>query len=401
MGQISEKNRFYQEREKAALEYAGGHQAIRNAVGARGFTIMPGYYDEALTDLELKVKRDLSAANLAILSEAIERELKQTGHDYDITIKNARVAWEIEKQGLLADLANELADHKKNLADSEDELDRRAVEIALRESLLITAKTEINLELEGLKQQLQETDRLTWNKELALINAQKLTAQAKLAVIPILEQIIEEEAKILAEEEINIGYTQTLADARQALIGQKEGLIPLIFEKAGKQIDLAASIRTETDLKETRLELAKDKAALAEDRTDLQVDLIAADIELEDLRKEILEAKNGLRAKEDTRKKNLVIRNQMWIAELSAAERNALMQLLDKESDAAFQIRDKKQSIFNNDLEAESDSVGIDVDADLDSISSIASTRASERKEVANISATAKITSQLTHLLAG
>lgn len=182
----------------------------------------PGHLVKALTDLEIQAKAKLMDLNLKIVSEAIDRELAQTGLDYDLEYKNATIAWEVEKAGLYDLLQRELADAQKARKDQDLVLANLAVEVGLRQVALINAKNLLENEKEALRKQIEETQGLTNDKEIELAQEKLATAQRKLDIIPHLEALIVAQTAVLTAEEANIPLTEDLINIRLAQIPLKE-----------------------------------------------------------------------------------------------------------------------------------------------------------------------------------
>jgi hypothetical protein len=239
MGITAEQNQWFKGKHEVLDEYDDKHRALQSAIASRNFLNPPGFLFEASIGLEENSKKKLSILNYQIVAEAIERELKQTGHDYNIAYKNARIAFELDKQTLLTALQQEFADLDATQSLSEEEVSRQFVELDLRRIILITTKTAIGLEMEGLKQELIDIDRLTFDNEVLLMAEKVTTAEAKLTIIPYIEAIIAAQEKVLIAEEANIPYTEDLIDEKGLLIDKKEEILPYMAEKANAQIRLA------------------------------------------------------------------------------------------------------------------------------------------------------------------
>lgn len=277
-------------------KYAEEHAALMSAIAGRGFLNLPGYAYSAENRLEFATKYSLSELNFKILSETVERELKQSGIDYDMAHKTALMAWEIEKQSLMNDWAAELAGIKQDMAEKEEVLDRLAIEVSRRAITLSDAKVALELSMEAYKKDLAELDGTVAPYETQLAAAKLLTAQKKLELIPVVEEILTKEQELLTLEQSKASYYTIYMQAVKALSDKKETLTPFINElstlveehatkitdvqipleediaaekvaqsaaavtKAGYQVDeMTENIATDTK----RLELAGDKRDLA------------------------------------------------------------------------------------------------------------------------------------------
>jgi len=224
-------SQFTKSKDQALLEYQREQKKIYSAIAGRGFTSEPGFMYDAMNDLEIDIKGKLSEVNYKILEEAVTRELKQQGLDSDLAYKAAALSWEIEKAELLSSLAQEIA-NVKNARSVEDEIVALlAIEISKRSIALIEAKTAIELEMEGYREELAALDSTTGDYEVLLAEARVTTARKKLDAIPFLTQLIEIERDILEKDfsisqkdEIILSKNQTLIE-RELTGVDKDGQI--------------------------------------------------------------------------------------------------------------------------------------------------------------------------------
>jgi len=109
-----------------------------------------------------------------------------------------------------------------------------------RQVVLIAAKSAIDLEMEGYRKALADLDAATAPYEVQLANAKVLTAQKKLEVIPILQEIISKERELLVLEQGKaIEYTALMNVERQ--IADKQGeIIPTLQTIISKEQELLA-----------------------------------------------------------------------------------------------------------------------------------------------------------------
>jgi phenylalanyl-tRNA synthetase alpha subunit len=184
MTEIAESNRWYRGKGKLIRDHIDKQKMMNDLIASKGFCIAPGYLGEAITDLEENTKIRLSELNYEIVKEAIERELKQKGIDYDLAYKEARIDFELSKTVLLTDLQKEFADLDYRQAKKEEETEYLAIEAHIRSFTLIVLKQAIREEMEALKQELMNVKRLTFNQENLLLEARIATAETKLGVIP-------------------------------------------------------------------------------------------------------------------------------------------------------------------------------------------------------------------------
>jgi hypothetical protein len=223
-------------------KYAEEHAALMSAIAGRGFLNLPGYAYSAENRLEFATKYSLSELNFKILSETVERELKQSGIDYDMAHKTALMAWEIEKQSLMDDWAAELAGIKLDMAEKEEVLDRLAIEVSKRAITLSEAKVALELSMEAYKKTLADLDGDVAPYETQLAAAKLLTAQKKLELIPVVEQILTKEQELLTLEQSKASYYTIYMQAVKALSDKKETLTPFINELSTKVEEHATKI---------------------------------------------------------------------------------------------------------------------------------------------------------------
>ena len=210
-----ENNRWWKEKRPVIDEYLTTAKNVENVVAGAGFLYRPGFLGAAITSIERATKFKLSDVNYQIVKEAIERELIETGHSYDILVKEAMIAWELEKTELLTSLQQEFADNKRAHDLDNQQLDRLEITTNLRKLVIMALKTDIDIEMEGLRQELTRVDQSTFHAEDALLAAKLATARKKLDVIPYIEAVLEKQQLVIDAEKDN-------ADRKNALIAEKE-----------------------------------------------------------------------------------------------------------------------------------------------------------------------------------
>ncbi len=399
MTQQTENNQWYKNKKEIIDDFSMQHKNLLSTVAGRNFSRMPGFVLEASIGIEENSKNKLSALNYSIVAEAIERELKQTGHEYDIAYKDARIAFELEKQALLTALQQEFSDLDYIQGLKEEELNRLFVELDVRKIVLITTKTALDVELEELKQAIQETDRLTFSNEALLVQERLNTVIAKLAVIPYIENIIDTNGRLLVAEEANYGDMADLITEKGLLVAKKEEVIPLVEEKAEKQILLAAAILEQIEIEEARLDVAISKAGLRTEAVDNTLNIIEAEKALEALRALLYIARNDLQITRFDKTVSLTENSTANINEIAMA-RTTMFGLLEiYKSSTASSKRDVKAYSVNRDIAGDETVNNTSVNAEKDAINIIAIRQAAARTETATISAIANITNRLIHLL--
>lgn len=237
MSKAMEDNLFRRGKRPIVDEYLTTHKQLEDVVAGRGFLHRPGYLGGAATALERTAKFKLSELNYRITKEAIERELAQTGHDFEISFKEARISWELEKTALLTALEQEFADNKMVRELDRQELDRMEITVNLRKLVIMAAKAAIDIELETLRQEMTRVDRSTFAAEDALLAARLLTARKKLEVIPYMETVLQKQRLVINAENDNadrkealISEKELLNDKRACLITAREGIADAIVE---------------------------------------------------------------------------------------------------------------------------------------------------------------------------
>jgi len=399
MTQQTENAQWHKGKEEITADYVDKRKTLLSTVASRNFSRAPGYLYEASIDNEEQSKLKLSALNYQIVAEAIERELKQTGHDYDIAYKDARIAFELEKQTLLTALQQEFSDLDYVQGLKEEELNRAFVELDVRRIVLITTKTSLDVELEELRQAIQETDRLTFSNEEQLIQERLNTVTAKLAVIPYIENIIDAKGRLLAAEEDNYDDMADLITEKGLLVNKKEEIIPYIEDKSAKQLLLAAALLEQIEVEEARFDVAISKAGLRTEVVDNTISIIEAEIAVETLRGLLYVARNDLQITRFDKTVSLTENTTANIGEIAEARTTMFGLLENYKGDIASSGRDAKEFRVGEDISGDEAVNDTSVNAEKDAINIIAIRQAGARTESAEISAIARITNRLVHLL--
>lgn len=399
MGILAENNQFYKGRKDIIDEFSAQSNALLSVTAGRNFLRLPGYLHEASISLEAFAKNKLSALNYQVVTDAIQRELTQTGHIFTQTYKEERIAFELEKQTVLAALQNEFADVDvmQNLA--EEELARLFVELDVRRILLITTKTSIELQMEALRQELAEIDRSTFYNEALLIDERVVTATAKLAVIPHINALIEAQVRVLAAEENNIQYINSLIAEKELLAAKKEEVVPYYVRKAEASTALAVATTEAMVVTESRLALAVERAALRSIAVSGALDVLTAEKAVEELRAELSAARASLTVTKTDRQLAVSGRRTVDNNELAVEHKELTTALAGYRVAIASGMRSAKSSMATIDILADEAVVDTSVDADVAATKYVATYGAAATKETAMAAATARITSQLIHLI--
>jgi len=399
MGETAERNQWYKGKAEILRDHVGKHSMLQDAVAARVFQEAPGYLAEAVTDLEQATKLRLSTLNYEIVKAAVEREIQQTGHDYDIAYKEARIAFELEKSQLLTALQQEYADLEYTMALKEQEVEYLAVEAFIRSLTLITLRAAIKEEREALEQELINVKRLPYDTEIRLIQAKQATVEAKLMLIPYLENIIDAGQRLLTQEEINIGYKEDEIQAREALVDNKEALLSVLDEKAGATMDLADAITEEIEFRKERLAIALKKAEANQDKAQNEKNHLETEAAIEALRDSLNQARATLRARQNELSIELIGKDTEGVTEIAEKATEISIDIDETKEAAAGYRQDKNLVITDITNRSEQEANKTHVDAETRTLEYIENQKMWKTIETARIAAAARITSELIHIL--
>jgi hypothetical protein len=353
---IRERAQYTKGKTPIIIKYLVDHKQLFNEIAGRGFLNLPGYAYDAENSIEMAAKMGLSELNYKIMAETIERELKQTGIDYDQLYKDAIMAWEVEKQDLIEDWDHELAGIKQGMAEEEEVKERLGLEVDARQSVLITAKTAIELEMEGYRTTLAGLDGATAPYEVSLANAKLLTAQKKLDLIPIIQEIITKETELLGLESNKTAEYTKLMNAEQAVATKKQQLIPGMAELATVMQEHASlipsQISIEGDIANEKLEQATIAVELAENK----VEEINAEIDAETTRLELSGAQRDLKDLQFDHAQNLIKSEIDKDTEYQNALADSIDTMMDGDRQTAAKLLSDKEALndIKNDTEYES-----------------------------------------------
>jgi hypothetical protein len=380
-------------------EYAKDHGKLLSEIAGRGFLNLPGYAYDMENELELRLKLGLSEINYKILSETIERELKQAGITYDLAYKTAAIAWEVEKQSLLAAWDAEYAGIKRGMAADEEVVTRLAIEVGRRAITLIEQKTIIETAMEGYKADLAGLEALVSPYEVQLANAKLLTAQSKLAIIPILQEIVAKELELIAIEQEKAAAYEGLMDAERELATKKQSLIAPLAELTTVINEYIAKIPTQIMYEG---QIADEKLAQAQSigrRAALRI--IGLNSEIANEYKEI-EVKD---AKRDLTLEQLDNENQLKELEIDKEEtyQNDLLEhndtIIDIEQEGLAKIIAAKtqENATNNEIKVDHSHT---INSQQDYVSTLITNEEIRKAEtLADLEAAATITANLRHLI--
>ena len=290
MSRTAENSLWYKQKRPVVDKYLSTAKQVEDAVAGRGFLSRPGYLGGMVTSVERDLKFALSDINYAIMKDAVDRQLAQDSHDYEIMFKAARYAWELEKTQTLTDLEREFATLKQTRQLAEDELARLKIETDLRSLELLAAKVVIETEMESIKREQLALRTQVLPYESNLAQERLATARAKLAVIPYVKNIIAAEQLLLVANEANadrkealVSEKELLADKKLELVEAKSGyadkMAGLILAKEGLLPDRQAIVAAITELisqKAVNLGMLSDKIAAMDEQVSAQLSLALA-----------------------------------------------------------------------------------------------------------------------------
>lgn len=294
MTQAMENALWYKGKSPIINEYMQTAKQVEDRVAKQGFLYRPGFLSDLTTQLEMTFKAKLSGVNYEIVKQAIEREIAETGHDYDIAVKEAMIAWELEKSTTLTALEQEFADNKVARERDKEVLNRLKIETDLQQLVIIATKAEIETELEELRQELPDIERMTFDYETALLNARLLTAQKKLEVIPYIEAVLEKQQSIIDEEEANADRKNALITAKQDLNDKRSELITAREAIAAQIVLLIAAKEALVDKKQDLVDAREEIATVEEANINYLEQYINALTGLDDVKKDLITAKKAL-----------------------------------------------------------------------------------------------------------
>ncbi len=288
-------------------KYQDDHDKLMAAIAGRGFLSIPGFAYDAENRIELAAKMGLSDLNYKILTETIDRELKQSGIAYDLSYKEALITWEIDKQALMTAWDAELQGIKKGEATDEATLDLLAIEVSKRVITLMEAKTTIELAMEAHRKTLAELEGEVSPYEVQLANGKLLTAQKRMELLPIIEVILTKEQELLAIEQSKAAAYSAFMAAENELLLKKQTLTPFINALAAESEEYATLITNKQI--PTELQIAAEKISQAEaaiTKSGYQLDELAAEIKTETKHLELMGDRRTLEETQFGLEQNLV-----------------------------------------------------------------------------------------------
>jgi len=397
--QLREQASWRKGKTPVIVKYQEEHRKIMSAVAGRGFLSYPGHAYDAENSIELNTKLILSDLNLKILSETIERELKQTGIDYDQSYRSALITWEIEKQTLLNAWEQEYAGIKQDMANKEEYYDRLAIAVSERGAYLITQKTSIQLQAEAYKLELAELDGTTAPYEVQLANAKLITANKKLELIPILQEIIEKEQSLLEKEQEKTDEYTNLMTAEKAVADKKQTLIPTVQELTGKIEERTAKIPLEIQHEQDMLAEKSQQLEYYGEKVAYEIGAENANIETAEKELDLAEAKRNLSDAQFENNIELIAHELANDQTVQDAVVSNFSDIQANENETQQSLLEKQETLHQTQLDTSTDHQTAIIEGRATSDTYINNQAIRAQNEVADINAVAELTAKLTHLL--
>ena len=380
-------------------KYSDEHSKLFAEIAGRGFLQLPGYAYDAENGIELSAKMQLSDLNYKILAETIDRELKQTGIDYGIEYKNAMMAWEIEKQILMAAWEAEYAGIKQGMMSAEETLNLLSIEVSKRAITVLNAKTAIEVAIEADRKVIAVLEGTAAPYEVQLANARLLTAQKKLELIPIIEIIIAKEQELLVIEQTKAAEYTLLIAAEQEVAAKKQTLTPFVNELASKSDQYANLIPGEIV---TEQQIANEKLLQSESEqrnAGYKVQELDAEIATEGKQIELLGAKRTLEVTTFNAEQTVIAHEKT----LERVYQDDMMadfnKLITDETNLDATVISNKGSIHTIENQTKLESVGAIVSGEILAHQRITEEEVREKQAVANIVAATRLTASLEHII--
>ena len=397
--QLREQAQYRKGKTPIVSKYQGEYTKLFSAVAGRGFLSLPGFVYDAVNGLELLTKMGLSDLNMKILSETIDRELKQTGIDYGLEYKAAALAWEINKQVLMVAWEAEYAEIKRGMASDEEALSRLAIAVSQRSLIIISSKTAIELAMEAYKKTLAELDSSTSPYEVQMANGKLLTAQKKATIIPILQTIVTKEQALLVAEQQKTAASTALINAehelalkKQTEIGPTANLTNASEALKGKIIE---EIATEQNIAAEKLS----QLAATQIITGKQVEETTTETEVAGKQLDLIVSKRTLDNKQFDDTQDLISHETEKNTNYRTAANAKFGTMMTAEEGAQDHLISDEKSVHNKQNTERAFSVNkiMTAESDLEHFRTTEGDR--ETTEIAKANAAAVLTAQLLHLI--
>jgi len=138
-------------------------------------------------------------------------------------------------------LEREFAGDKRARELDKEELARMEITVHLRKLVILAAKVSIDEIMEELRQEKLNLERLPFDSKSALLDAQLLTAEKKLEVIPYIEEVLGKQESVIAEEGNNVTLKDVLISAKDLVLDEKANVISSTESLNGKIAELVAA----------------------------------------------------------------------------------------------------------------------------------------------------------------
>jgi len=397
---LREQSQFRHSKSPILAKYFEDHTKMMAAIAARGFVKLPGYAYDAENMLELTAKLNLQEVNYKILAETIEREMKQAGINYDIAYKEESIAWEIDKDKLLKNWEMEYADLKKGMDLEEEALKQLSITVNLRRIVLLEQKTVIELQAEAYRLQLAQLNGSTAPYEVQLAQQKLATAQKKLTIIPILQEIVRKEYLLLAAEGQKaaaysgvIAAHEQVANLKQSI--QLPAVLALVSASESYSIELPVQISKELLISAEKVTQAASTGKIAtsnKEHAKAELDYASKSIKLLEQRSAYNDARN-------TNESKLIGKSTGIKAALGLVETTANASILSDDKAAQTSWVDKKGTIMSYEQQTHSTSSLTNATNEENSAFFRGNLSANAIAQKANLEATAKLVADLTHLI--
>ena len=395
---------WFQQKGAIMDKHVQGAGAVLTLAGQAKWTVPPGHVFAQNQALEVQTKTELSALNLAVAQESLERFLRLMGQEADKEITAALQHVELQKAQLLAALEQEFLEQEfldaKAFREGQlEDIARLLIHQDLREVILIQSRTAHEIEVQQLKRKIVNSERETFDSERQVIYKKLEVAQVKLRMIPEIKATLEAQRKVLAAEEALVPLYYEKADAEEKLIAALEETIPLLHDKAAAAKELASTIRGmlpyHREILGYRVSLEEERGK-AQDETQLQR---LTDLSYEANRDEQQDKENAIRL--------IQVEKSATIAKLEASNADKLAALRKKVAGAEA---DAVGIVGRNRLAAQEDaaqnrSTTLPRSAEKTAkvrekeVQELAEVAADTKTETTDIAAHAKITATLLHAI--
>jgi hypothetical protein len=397
---LREQARWRKEKTPIVAKYVDDHAKLLAEVAGRGFLALPGYAYDLENALELATKLGLSELNYKILSETVDREMKQLGIDYNLAYRNSVITWEIERQVLMSDWESEYAWLKEGLSVDENTLELLAIEVSKRGITLLAAKTALELSMEADRKALTVLDATTAPYEVQIANAKLLTTQKKLTLIPIVQSIITKEQELLVIEQGKAAEYTALMAAEQTLAAKKQTVLPALNELASLEENYALLVTGEEIPKEKLI--AGEKLKQANDavtKADYTVQEMTIEVATETKKLQSMDARRSLQELQFADDQILAKKDIDLTTIYDEDQKTEFETVLGEEKSAAIQVRTDKTTIHKADIAIKELSATTLTAAEKYRNTTATAMEIDQIKKTAALQAATKITASLEHVI--